>query len=225
MCTIKIALMLLLTAAVVLGCDVPPEDETAAGNNESMAVAEGEPDLGGEPLPSYLSRDLPMPAGRATTGSLDVVTGALSEEYRVGPWGGPGGAPFSIRPVSYGVFQPTWRLAHLYIKSGKYVDSIEAWYLDPNGNFHYGGKAGGNGGYGRNMFINQGQPLTQAGGYSGSYIDRLSLSTVTQGTWFGGDGGNPFGPAEFEPLGKTIQGFFGRAGSYIDAIGFYGYSP
>jgi hypothetical protein len=120
----------------------------------------------------------------------------------------------------------------MYIKEGNYVDSIEVWWLDPQGNYHYSGRAGGQGGFGRNIPIGPNVTIAAAVGRSGSMLDGIEflgsdgeVVRAQDGVgYFGGAaGGYPWGPDQIP--GKIIAGFETHSGKYVDRIAMIFYTP
>jgi hypothetical protein len=200
----------LFVAFASVGCEGLPEDAA-------------EPDLGGEPLPPHLKRENPVSMGGVTArsqGDVAAIPQALSGEWFVGAHGGGSGGGFTFRP------QSNWRLVHIYVKTGNYLDSIEAWWVDPAGNQYWSGRAGGSGGYGHNIPISASAPVDGLIGRSGTYVDRIGFQTRPNNgaEVFGGGGGYAFYD-DVRPLGRTIQGFYGYAGKYVDRLGGIAYLP
>jgi hypothetical protein len=196
----------------------------ASGACEGLPDDAAEPDMGGEPLPPHLKRENPVSIGGTMPasppgGEVSAIPRALSGEWFMSAHGG-GGSLFAFKP------QPTWRLIHIYIKTGNYLDSIEVWWVDPAGNQHWSGRAGGSGGYGRNIAVNANAPIDGLIGNSGAYVDRIGFQTPPSNgaEVFGGGGGYPFWD-NIRPLGRTIQGFHGGSGKYVDRLGGIAYLP
>jgi hypothetical protein len=184
-------------------------------------------ELGGDPLPWALSRENPIypmkPGAANSSGGVTTVTQALSAQWQTAAHGGNGGGAFD-----WPIPDLSWRLGALYIRKGLHIDSIEAWWQDPMGNYHFAGKAGGNGGTGTLVILGPSQEINWASGRAdNTLLLRLELSD-TSGNWVYQGGPTAPGSAWDEPvftLGKTIHGFHGRSGQYVDKLGFYAYSP
>ena len=226
----KIAAMVPLALALFTGCDAAPP---ADGAGDEPAVATTEP-----ALPPGLTRDNPLFAGgeRASApGGVETVTSAISQETPTVTYGGGGGAPFALKASEY------WRLIHVRMSCAKYMDSLEVWWRDQNNQVQYSGRIGGTGGgTSVDLALGEGETIVAAEGRHGKFVDRLGLTTswgrtvtcvhVDTGTGGlfprprGGElnvGGAPFTQPQID--GKSIHGFFGRAGKTLDQIGFYFY--
>ncbi len=132
-----------------------------------------------------------------------------------GPSGGIGGHPFDDTPPLENT-----ELRELRIWSGSCVHAIQC-ILDQDGENIEHIKHGGSSGNLATMHLAHGEYITEVYGRYGSYIDSLSLRT-NQGQIrrFGGQGGH----SDFiysVPQGFAIIGFWGRAGTIIDAIGVH----
>jgi hypothetical protein len=230
-------------ALLLGGCAEAPPPEEAVSAPTGTASAAGDPDMGGEPLPSFLSRENPIgvqprsPLDDAADGPVKTIRSALLGNETIMPsHGGNGGHDFTLRPLTEPdfVFHDDWHLAWMYIKTGQYIDSIELWWLDAQGTYHYSGRIGGSGGFGRNVPISPTKGIGLVYGRSGDYVDHLHFYDVTgttiadsTGNWFfGGSGGSEWKPIfdDARALGAKIHGVYGRAGQYIDRIGFLAYT-
>lgn len=152
---------------------------------------------------------------------------ALSQsELSFGPVGGPGGQPFRDSVGSNSPRGPLVRLVALYVRSGNYVDSITALYA-PIGKeqdwnaWSSSTRHGGNGGEPSRLDLEAGDCITSLGVRYGKYIDSLFVKTK-QGVYrrWGGNGGNT-DYVYTAPAGMCIDGFLGRAGDYLDAVGVF----
>ncbi|XVE79531.1 hypothetical protein DITRI_Ditri14bG0066200 [Diplodiscus trichospermus] len=135
----------------------------------------------------------------------------------VGPWGGPGGDPFSFRVGSW--------IKEIIVHEGTNIKSLS--FKDGNG--HEYGKFGGNNandtGEERTIEIDGHlEHLTSITGTYGNYnglVVITSLSFKTNLTAYG-----PFGTATGTSFsipieGSVVIGFHGRGGYYLDAIGIH----
>jgi hypothetical protein len=127
-------------------------------------------------------------------------------------------------------------MAHVRMKCGRHLDSVELWWLKPDGNYEYR-KAGGSGG---------GTTVEKSFGPTNQMV-RADVRTETGNPWVvnwmsvqAQDGSavecvhwvcdpwcrnNKVGEhaTVVPPDGKKIHGFLGRAGKYVDRIGFISY--
>ena len=141
---------------------------------------------------------------------------AASYLTSVGPWGGGGGAGYSIYPLA-----STDKIYAIGIRAGALVDGLLVWYIRTNGTL-YSYSVGGTGGAFYFQPFSATERITAIAGRSGKYLDRLTIYTNQKAFSYGGNGGSPFfaGTA----AGTQILGFYGGAGVYVDRIGAYIYS-
>ena len=135
-----------------------------------------------------------------------------------GSWGGNGGSSFNYKPTNCA------KIYAMAIRSGSRVDRLVVWYKDFSTNTIYVGldRGGSGGNYHLQFFSTDGSEfIRKVAGRSGSRLDKLSIYTNKKSFSYGGNGGSSF---VFQPpYGNRIRGFYGRSGSEIDRIGFYGY--
>ena len=191
---------------------------------EEASVSEPEP-----PLPPGLTRDDPAFA-------VESVGSALRSETPTVPYGGGGGGAFNWKA------NENWRLVHVRLRCGLLMDSIEAWWRDKNNELKYSGRAGGPGGPTTvDIDLRGNETIVSAHGWTDSkHVARLGFKTsagraiactnYTPGTGglfpkpgFTNDGPDTF--VEHPRPGMAIHGFHGRAGKWLDQIGFYYYKP
>lgn len=142
---------------------------------------------------------------------------------KIGPWGGNGGQVHDIAMAPH-------HLESVTICSGTIIDSLMFTYRDNDGRQHTAGPWGRSGLSARTETIklSDSEYLTGVYGRTGPFDHGsgdvvTSLTFVTDGHRkfgpFGEAGGTPF---QIEMWDKgSIVGFFGCAGSYLHAIGFY----
>ncbi|OEL30474.1 Mannose/glucose-specific lectin [Dichanthelium oligosanthes] len=139
---------------------------------------------------------------------------------KIGPWGGEGGSPWDIKEAPY-------RLESVTICSDIVVNSLEFSYHGHGWQMHTIGPWGGAGGSSCKIELGPSEFLTGAYGTTGSFTNApadvvTSLTLVTNARSYG-----PFGQGGGIPFqvpmqgNRSIVGFFGRAGSYLNAIGVY----
>ncbi|CAM0948964.1 unnamed protein product [Alopecurus aequalis] len=142
---------------------------------------------------------------------------------KVGPWGGNGGQVHDITTAPH-------RLKSVTICSGTVVESLMFAYLDNDGRQHTAGPWGRSGVSARTETIKfrDSEFLTGVYGRTGLFSNAsgdvvTSLSFVTnEGSRFGPFGEAAGTPFQIEMWDKgSIVGFFGRAESYLNAIGVY----
>ncbi|MTV49013.1 jacalin-like lectin domain protein [Heliobacillus mobilis] len=109
------------------------------------------------------------------------------------------------------------QLIKVDIYSGTYIDSIRYTFKDVYGNTRDITHGGGGGSLAANIILAEDEYINFVSIKFGNVIDHLELET-NKGRHFyaGGTGGGK--PVEFS---GRISGFYGRAGSLIDAIGFF----
>lgn len=147
-----------------------------------------------------------------------------SDLAKIGPWGGNGGQTHDV------VVAPK-RLESVAIRSGAVVNSLAFTYRGHDGQQHVAGPWGDPAaGSARTDTVQLGSSefLTGVGGTTGPFVDAsgdvvvTSLTLITNASSygpFGQGGGTPF---QIPMWGKgSIVGFFGRAESYINAVGVY----
>ncbi len=128
--------------------------------------------------------------------------------------GGGGGVPF------VDVMAPGGKVASITIRSGKFIDNIQMRYR--YGRTVVGIPHGGKGGIAKTFVFASGEYITKFGGRSGKYVDSIYIRTNRGRSmrWGGKGGANRF---EFVAThAKPITGIWGRAGSFVDAIGIAG---
>ncbi|KAI5003543.1 hypothetical protein ZWY2020_030703 [Hordeum vulgare] len=135
-----------------------------------------------------------------------------------GPLGGKGGEAFDI------LGHPQ-RLESVTIRSGDIIDSLAFSYIDQAGKKQTAGPWGGNGGLEETITFAPTETLKKVFGVVGTIGGHTVVTSLTFVTnikiypTFGkGTGGTTFSIPE---KNASVVGFFGRAGSYVDAIGVY----
>ncbi|GAV83453.1 Jacalin domain-containing protein, partial [Cephalotus follicularis] len=137
---------------------------------------------------------------------------ALKGSVSFGPWGGPGGDPWSFK-ASNGINE-------IVVRHGGTINSIS--FRDANGHHSpiFGGLDPND--IGVEEKVHDIQHLVSISGTSGNYngllVIRSLLFTTNQASYgpFGVNTGTPFSiPME----GSHIVGFYGKAGWYLDSIG------
>jgi LmbE family N-acetylglucosaminyl deacetylase len=130
-----------------------------------------------------------------------------TEEY-----GGPGGSPFNDREQAE---QPGNTIKSIELSSGDSIDRISITYSNGVKKDH-----GGKGGTANNLYLDKDEYINRVSGTFDLYIKSINISTNKGNSL---NGGKPVttGSFKFEvPEDNFINGFFGRSGSLIDAIGF-----
>ncbi|MBN2337078.1 MAG: hypothetical protein JXP48_00950 [Acidobacteria bacterium] len=133
--------------------------------------------------------------------------------------GGTGGQQFADRQVPLGA-----RISQVRIRTGRYVDSIQAVYTLPGGSLYEGPLYGGTGGTLNVLELAANEYITGISGRAGNYVDSIVVHTNRRSfPAYGGSGGRQAFRLEV-PAGNQALGFTGRAARYLDAIGL-GYAP
>jgi len=127
--------------------------------------------------------------------------------------GGTGGSSFLALPAG------TQAIAGVRIRAGKYVDSIQVAYRERN-NIVWGPRHGGGGGTPNTIMFRNNERIIEVGGRSGKYVDAIYVRTNRKKyRTYGGNGGKPF---RFQ---GRVDGFWGRSGNLLDAIGVVTSAP
>lgn len=124
--------------------------------------------------------------------------------------GGTGGDPFADDLTE------VCRLVTVRIRSGSRIDAITAVWRMADGSTRPGRQHGGSGGTEQQFSLDADEYINRIEGRSGAEVDQLTFFT-SKGRRYGPYGGN--GGLPFEITGGPVNGFFGRSGSRVDAIG------
>lgn len=133
-------------------------------------------------------------------------------------YGGGGGNAFDDTSIST---VPIVGIQSLTIRSGSYVDSLQATYIMADGTFLPGPAHGGSGGSLTTINFAADETIINVSGRAGDFLDQITIITRTSAglinTYgpYGGGGGNDF------VLDGVVTAFFGRSGEYVDQLGFY----
>nr|XP_029123298.1 mannose/glucose-specific lectin [Elaeis guineensis] len=133
----------------------------------------------------------------------------------VGPWGGSGGTTWSL--------ENALTITKIKISVGNVVDSITFQYTDGETTC-WSPRYGVAGGSSKEIDLGTNNNLKAISGYYGNYQGNIVIKSLTFVTTTGiyGPYGQEEGTAFSLPMkaGKVV-GFFGRAGQWLDALGFY----
>jgi hypothetical protein len=138
----------------------------------------------------------------------------MASDLKSPQYGGGGGDPFD--DSSY-IGNP---ITSITVRHGEYVDSIQVNYSGQQGPQH-----GGGGGNADTISLAKGEQVIAVVGRSGEYVDQIQFVTVSPGNVlrtygpYGGTGGDPF------YIIGTVDAFFGRSGSLLDAVGVWVQPP
>jgi Jacalin-like lectin domain len=136
-----------------------------------------------------------------------------AEGYRpVGPYGGPGGNPFSDNLTTI------TQLIAVTVRSGDFLDAIQATWRTTDGNQVTGPWHGGEGTNARTFVLEDGEFINKVRLNSGSKVDKMILFT-NKGHRF--DCGGTSGGGALHEIDGNVYGFFGRSGKGIDSVGFF----
>jgi jacalin-like lectin domain-containing protein len=137
----------------------------------------------------------------------------------LGSSGGVGGNYFSDGQAGGQFSSGDRRLTEVRIRSGVFIDAIQLVYEDVIGQKIISPMHGGTGGTLSVFKLAPGEYITRISGKYGWYIDHLLIETNKgKAKGWGGTGGSA-NYTYTAPPGSSIHGFFGRSGTFIDAIG------
>jgi len=152
----------------------------------------------------------------------------MANVTRQGPSGGSGGTSWDDASIPAGVDFSNlgYQLKLIRIRSGGRIDQIQAVYSTPLGDIVEGDPHGGNGGFPHDFSLPKGSSLTQVDGTlsDGNTVASLQFtaSNGSQSELWGTVNTGPGRAFSFKaPPGFEIIGFFGNAGSELDALGAY----
>jgi hypothetical protein len=129
--------------------------------------------------------------------------------------GGSGGSAFLDSEMPYGA-----RITEIRMQVGQYIDGIQAVYTLSDGTTVEGPFHGGRGGSTQVFRLESNEYITGISGRHGTYIDSLQIHTNRRtSSRYGGSGGRQDFRIDV-PSGNWAVGLIGRAGRYLDAIGF-----
>ncbi|XP_073108270.1 mannose/glucose-specific lectin [Elaeis guineensis] len=139
----------------------------------------------------------------------------IQSPVAVGPWGGSGGTAWS--------FETAWTITKIKISVGDVVDSITFQYMDGE-TTRWSSRYGGAGGKPTEIDLGTNNNLEAISGHYGNYYGKTVIKSLTFVTTTGTYG--PYGPEEGTTFSLPVKagkvvGFFGRAGQWLDALGFY----
>jgi hypothetical protein len=128
--------------------------------------------------------------------------------------GGSGGSYFSDDLTQVA------RLARVIIRAGSEVDAIQSIWTTTSGGTMEGAAHGGTGGTLYSFDLAPDDYIIRIDGRAGSRVDQLTFTTHLGKKFgpYGGKGGSEF---VITAGGHPINGFFGRSGSRLDAIGAF----
>lgn len=128
------------------------------------------------------------------------------------PFGGLGGYPFSDDYIS------VIRLVGFVIRHARYVSGIQGIYQQNNGTLLTGQWHGGLDGAQNVVMLDEDEIILNVSGRAGWYVDQITFDTNKKRYGpYGGDGGKDW---ELGRGAYRLGGLYGRAGIYLDAIGF-----
>ena len=141
----------------------------------------------------------------------------LVEKYKLldfGYSGGGGGIEFK----DYVIPQNS-TVKEVIIRSGEYVDAIGIVHRTAEGTSYPLDMHGGGGGVRKEFRLEPNEYITEINGRYGEIVDSIQIHTNRKvSPKYGGSGGNK----EYRyiaPEGTEVVGFYGRSGTYLDAIG------
>lgn len=128
-----------------------------------------------------------------------------------GPHGGSGGNEFSL--LANG------RITALSIRCGGWIDAVQLLYQKQDGTEDSTEKAGGNGGGLKLFRLSEGERITKIYGGASRFVDRIVIETDKGRKEVFGNSNSPVQFTYMVPEGHQLVGFFGRAATYVDALG------
>lgn len=146
--------------------------------------------------------------------------------FLFGPAGGEGGRAFSDARVLESANDLL--LSTVSVSGDRFLDSIAVRYTSRSGELIRGRRHGGTGGNAGQLVLGEGEYITAVSGLCGTLVDRIVIETnkrkeaLAVGANFRIlEPRSPFGGFyRYEaPKGSEIVGFFGRAATFVDALG------
>ena len=131
-------------------------------------------------------------------------------------YGENGGSSFNLLPP--GGLIKAKKISRIYIRHGKYVNSIQVEWELVDGTKVWSKKAGGTGGQGKMITFGNKEYITKITGRAGKYVDQLSFHT-SSGRKIGPKGGNGGTSFTINAPANGIKGFYGRSGGLVDKLG------
>ena len=139
-----------------------------------------------------------------------------------GPWGGSSGYAFDARLMLYP--DEKWKkLSAIKIRAHKYIDAIQLYWINDQGNASCSAQYGRNGGDEYWIFLAPNEYIVGANIKYAKLVDNLTFITNFNVHTFGGAGGTSTANVHFGASGQQLHGVYGRADKFIDNIGFYCY--
>jgi hypothetical protein len=150
----------------------------------------------------------------STLAILALTLATLCEgAMHTGTAGGPGGSPFADRPPA-----PDALIAAVMVRSGNWIDAVQILYQTPDGNRTPSAPHGGTGGGPGVFALEPDERITAISGRHGHYVHSIRIHTNKRvSREYGTATGAPY--RIDVPPGRTMVGFVGRSGVYLDAIG------
>jgi len=149
--------------------------------------------------------------------------GAPAPVFRCGPTGGGDGTPFDTLEGRGATARPV----RIRIRADRFLDAIQVDYRE-GGRTSTGERHGGGGGNPAELRLGRNEYVTSVSGRRGSLVDYIVIDTNQRKRALSAgyrlryfEPRSPFN-AEYRfdaPEGCEIAGFFGRSGSYVDALG------
>ena len=132
---------------------------------------------------------------------------------KMGYAGGLGGQAYRC------ILPPSARINEVHVFANQYVEAVQIFYSDEEGNIAALPKIGGGGGKRHILRLDGDEHITAISGENGWYVDCLRFHTnkrVSQ--TYGGDGG--FDEYRIDiPAGMKMVGLYGKSDWYVDALG------
>jgi hypothetical protein len=144
--------------------------------------------------------------------TTSMVGPRVGHAQPVGPSGGGGGGPFADPFDSF-------RVVRVTIRSGAFVDAVQMTHERVDGSLVTFPFHGGVGGGEQTLDLFAGEHIIRIDGRFGQFVDSINIHTDRGRTLSGGGDGGVMGYEYNAPPGFEIEGFIGRSGIFIDAIG------
>ncbi len=128
-----------------------------------------------------------------------------------GPHGGQGGNEFAISADG--------RITALSIRCGGWIDAVQLLFQKQDGTEDSTEKAGGNGGGLKLFRLSEGERITKVYGGASQFVDLIVIETDKGRKETFGNSSSPVNFTYIVEEGHQLVGFFGRAATYVDALG------
>lgn len=207
-----------LVATAMYSCE--PEDEGMQPINDGEPAKEvalphydenNSEMLRWEELPDQLTQAIPLE--NEPIENENAKTNFSEFSFHYGPFGGTGGKVFGIIPPSGS------KIYAIGIRAGAKIDRFMIWYRKSDGSVYLGGSPGGNGGNYYVQYFASDEYIKAISGKSSNVINQLGFVTNKKSFTYGEYVGEGFYASV--PPNHQLLGFWGKAGTLLDQLGFY----